>query len=179
MNNSDEDKQHWVHLLVENGVPPVVAREAVKGRVNPHWGMRFGYAYIIAMIILMAAVVLPIALFAGRPCGGDFALNSGIALLLGIFTSIAAAGVVVGQAQEMVPLSIKKSAFVGAFANPRNLPYARSMATATSKRLAGPIDFQTYEAEFNRTIAPWFKWPTIVLGIATLMTFVFVPPVCV
>ena len=131
------------------------------------------------MVFLMAVLCAPIVLLAERTCDGDFALNAGIALLLAIFASIPTSGLAVGYVQKHASLTIRKSAFVGAFTNPRNLPYARALAKRVSERGHFAADFETFEAEFSYTWLPWFLWPSVALLSSTIAAYLFLPEVCI
>ena len=76
-------------------------------------------------------------------------------------------------------MMIRKSAFVGAFTDPKNLPYARALAKSVSERGVAAADFETFEAEFSYTLLPWFLWPSLALLGSTIAALLFLPDVCV
>lgn len=175
----DETPEAWIKLLVESGVPLTVAKEAADGPSSSAWGKRLGLIYVAAMMLLMAAFVLPIVMLSGTPCQGDFALNSGVSVLFAIFTAITAAGLAVGYAQRLAPINIRKSAFLGAFTNPQNIRYAKMMAKYATNRIGIDVSFKSYEAIFNKSAAPWFLWPTVVLGAGTILSLLLLPAACI
>ena len=180
MSRSDgKQREQWVALLTENHVPESVAKQATDGLKHSNWGSRTGFIFVVVMVVLMAVFTVSVGMMAERPCEGDFALNGWIALLLAMGASIPTSGLAVGYAQKLAPMMIRKSAFVGAFTDPKNLPYARALAKSVSERGVAAADFETFEAEFSYTLLPWFLWPSLALLGSTIAALLFLPDVCV
>ena len=172
------EKDEWHQMLVENGVPQHIAKEATMGEIDLRPTQRQIWTFLALMFALMSIVAGAFLMLTKEVCDPGVAINRMVAMVSAMCAAMCAAGIFMGRRSLRAPISTRKSLFVGAFNNPKSLPYLQALTAKANGSPDAVLSFDTYDQFITARSMVWFRWPLYAFAAISILSFFLLPANC-